>query len=160
MWPTGLQFRLPTKSVAGYCPPFTRHRLTQYFLVQCLFIACSPAIADDWVSDQGISYWCGGIGDESLAQIKSAEGSADAQLVLTAGSDGNYLSDVKLSVSSADKKLATSWQAAGPICLLRLPAGSFTVDANHGAEHRSARLTKRAAGAGKLQPLVINFKPE
>jgi len=117
-------------------------------------------MADDWVSDQGISYWCGGIGDESLAQLKSAEGSADAQLVLTAGSGGNYLSDVKLSVSSADKKHTASWQATGPICLLKLPPGNFSVDANHGDEHRSARLTRKSAGPAKVQPLVINFKPD
>jgi hypothetical protein len=126
--------------------------------MQCLFIACTPAIADDWVSDQGISYLCGGIGDESLAQIKSAAGSADAQLVLTAGSDGNYLSDVKLNISSADKKVAASWQASGPVCLLKLPPGSFTVDASNGNEHRTAKIAKKAAGAG-TQPVVINFKP-
>ncbi|HSD38962.1 MAG TPA: hypothetical protein VLC92_15725 [Rhodocyclaceae bacterium] len=116
-------------------------------------------MADDWVANEGISYLCGGIGDESLAQIKGAEGSADAQLVLTMGGGGNYLSDVKLSVSSTDKKHTATWQAAGPICLLKLPPGSFSVDASHGAEHRSARLTRKS-GTAKAQPLIINFKPD
>jgi len=127
--------------------------------VPCLLVFSGLSVADDWVSTQGISYWCGGVGAESQAQIKSAESSADAQLVLTAGGERGYLSDVKLTVASTDKQHSASWQATGPICLLKLPQGSFTVDAAYGDEHRSAQITRRPAKAGSLQPLIINFKP-
>ena len=117
------------------------------------------ASADEWVTTQGISYWCSGVGAESQAQINSAEASADARLLLTAGPDRSYLSDVKLTVMSADKKHTATWQASGPICLLKLPQGAYTVEANYRDERRAVPIARRSAKAGPLQPLVINFKP-
>lgn len=117
------------------------------------------AIADDWTNAQGISYWCGGIGAESQAQMKSAEGAADARLVLTAGGDRAFLSDVKLTVTSADKQHSATWQAAGPICLLKLPQGSYSIEASYRDERHNASLNIKPAKAGSLEPLIFTFKP-
>ena len=135
-------------------------KCTWHFLALSLAMAPLCASADDdWVTNQGISYRCGGIGDESLTELKSNAGTADAQLVLTAGQGGNYLSDVQLTVAGAKKQQSVSWQADGPVCLLKLPAGTSTVDASYGDEHRSVKLTKPAR-AGATKPVVINFKSE
>ncbi|MEC5388102.1 hypothetical protein VVD49_20380 [Uliginosibacterium sp. H3] len=128
----------------------------RHFLILTLAAAPMLGNAEEWVTTQGISYLCGGVGDESLAQMKSAESSADAQLVLTAGNERSYLNDVKLTVASADKQHAVTWQAAGPVCLLKLPQGSSTVDASYGDERRSLKLNKPAK-SGVRQPTVINF---
>jgi len=127
-----------------------------------LFAACTfpvLASADDWVTSQGISYWCAGVGAESQAQIKNAESAANARLMVTAGPERSYLSDVKLTVTSADKQRSASWQASGPICLLKLPQGSYTVEASYRDERRSAPLSITPGKSGSSEPLIFNFKP-
>ncbi|MDB5815225.1 MAG: hypothetical protein JWN23_2342 [Rhodocyclales bacterium] len=133
---------------------FTRHLL-------CASLLCTPvlALADDWVSEQGIAHWCAGVGDESRAQMVGAEGASNAQLVLTSGPERGYLSDVQLTVRSADKQHSASWQAQGPICLLKLPQGSYTVDATYGDEHRTTALNVKPGKAAGKQPVIFNFKP-
>jgi len=124
-------------------------------------LAASPALvlADGWVAEQGLSHLCGGVGDESQSQMKTEESASDAQLVLTAGPDRAYLSDVKLTVTSTDKQHSTSWQAQGPICLLKLPQGNYTINATYGDEHRATELNIKSGKTGNSPPLIINFKP-
>jgi hypothetical protein len=127
-----------------------------------LLAACTlPALAsaDEWVTTQGISYMCGGVGDTSQQEMKSEEGTADAQIVLTSGGERAYLNDVKLTVASADKQHTATWQATGPICLLKLPQGTSTVDANYGDERRSVQVAKPAK-PGASKQTILNFKAD
>lgn len=117
------------------------------------------AFADDWASEQGISFWCGGVGDESREQMKGAESTANARLLLTAGAERSYLSDVSVSITSADKRRSATWKASGPICLLKLPQGNYSVDASYRDEHHSAPLSIKAGKASGPQQLVFTFKP-
>ncbi len=130
-----------------------------HFLLLSLLALPSLAAADDWTGSQGISYWCGGVGAESQAQMKAAESLADARLVLTAGTERAFLSDVKVTVTSADKQHSASWQAAGPICLLKLPQGAYSVETSYRDERHTASLNVKPARAGALEPLIFTFKP-
>jgi hypothetical protein len=137
----------------------TTMKCKRHLVLMAAFALPALANADDWVTTQGISYMCGGVGDASQAQMKSEEGSADAQIVTTAGGDGAYLSDVQLSVASADKQHTATWQATGPICLLKLPQGKSTVDASYGDEHRSVQIAKPTK-PGATKQTILNFKTD
>lgn len=125
----------------------------------CAAAVPALAMADDWTTSQGVSYLCGGVGGSSQDDMKAASAGADAQLVITAGPDRAYLSDVKLTVSGANKQQLASWQAKGPICLLKLPPGNYTVDASYRDEHRTVPVAARQPKAGSPKQQVINFKP-
>jgi hypothetical protein len=134
-------------------------KIIKTLLVFGLLTSPALVLADGWVAEQGISHLCAGVGDESRAQMKTEEGGSDARLVLTAGPERGFLNDVKLTITSADKQRSVSWQAQGPICLLKLPQGNYTVDASYGDEHHAAELNIKSDKTGTSQPLIFNFKP-
>ena len=72
-----------------------------------------------------VQYRCGGIGlDESTAMRGAVKDYPLALLFAAAG--GEYLADVQVSISGAGQAAFT---ASGPVCLLRLPEGHYTVKA-------------------------------
>ncbi|MDB5801621.1 MAG: putative signal peptide protein [Rhodocyclales bacterium] len=131
----------------------------RHLLLVSLLAAPALATAEEWVTDKGLSHLCSGVGDESREQMKTAADASDARLVFTAGPERGYLNDVKLTLTSADKQRSTSWQAEGPICLLKLPQGNYTVDATYGDERRTAPLVIKSGKGGNTEPVIFNFKP-
>lgn len=72
-----------------------------------------------------VQYRCGGIGiDESTAMRSAATDYPLALLFAAAG--GEYQADVKVSLSGASQ---ADFTAGGPVCLLQLPPGHYTVKA-------------------------------
>lgn len=71
------------------------------------------------------AFRCGGIGsDESTAM--RAEMKNHPLSLLFARTDGAYLADVDVTVSGAAK---LEFRAAGPLCLINVPTGAYTVEA-------------------------------
>ena len=72
-----------------------------------------------------VQYRCGGIGvDESNAMRAAMK---DYPLALLfAASGGDYLADIQVQISGAND---ASFTAGGPVCLLKLPEGRYTVKA-------------------------------
>ena len=72
-----------------------------------------------------VKYRCGGIGvDESTAMRAATKDYPLALLFAAPG--GDYQADVKITISGAND---ASFTADGPVCLLTLPAGNYTVKA-------------------------------
>jgi hypothetical protein len=92
----------------------------------------------------GVSHRCGGISsDESTAM--RAQMKAHPLSLLFAQAGGAYIADVDVEIQSAQKAPVMKFRAAGPVCLIDLPPGSYTVAAT------SAGVTKDQAvtvGAG------------
>ena len=110
----------------------------------------------EWTTTQGISYHCAGVGLESRTEMaSSAEG--NAKITLTAGQERGYLSDVQLTVSGGDLSQPASWQSAGPICLLKLPAGQYKVNATFEGQQRQGSLNVPAAPSSNPPSLLFNF---
>lgn len=87
-------------------------------------IAAMPAMK---VQDAG-RYVCGGIGAEESAALRAAMKDHPLSL-LFARAAGDYLADVDVMVKDAKGGIALAMRASGPICLIDLPAGRYTVEA-------------------------------
>ncbi|MDQ8021711.1 MAG: hypothetical protein REI94_07715 [Moraxellaceae bacterium] len=113
----------------------------------------------DWASTQGVQHFCSGVGLESRDAMASA-GAANAKIMLTAGKEGGYLSDVQLTVSGGTLPQPASWQSTGPICLLKLPAGRYQVDADYEGERRTGTLNVPPVQSSNPPSLMLNFPAE
>lgn len=79
------------------------------------------------VQDTG-RYVCGGIGAEESTALRAAMKDHPLSL-LFARAGGDYLADVDVMVKDAKGGIALAMRASGPICLIDLPAGRYTVEA-------------------------------
>lgn len=79
------------------------------------------------------SFTCGGIGLDESTAYRAAMHRHPLSLMLTS-QDGSYLADVKIDIAHAggSKENVLSTDAQGPICLIDLPRGRYTVKATSG----------------------------
>jgi len=92
----------------------------------------------------GIDYVSGGVGDEDRAAVSARQAELPFKLVLSNGA-GEYIVANKLTLSTAQGELL-SVQDAGPIVLMKLPPGQYTLEATWRGktERRSVRATAAA----------------
>lgn len=88
---------------------------------------------------------CGGIGSDESTAMRGAMKSHPLSL-LFARADGAYLADVGVTVMDASGKPALKTRARGPVCLVDLPAGKYTIEADD-------------AGNVKKQMVTVGGKP-
>jgi hypothetical protein len=87
-----------------------------------------PVVAPTVGSEGSAPYRCGGIGsDESVAM--RAEMKNHPLSLLFARASGAYLADVAVTVKNASGATALALVANGPVCLVDLPPGRYTVEA-------------------------------
>lgn len=72
-------------------------------------------------------YRCGGIGSDESTAIR-AEMKAHPLSLLFARADGNYLADVDVRIQGAAAP-PLNFNAKGPVCLVDLPPGKYSVQA-------------------------------
>lgn len=89
------------------------------------------ATPPQWQTSGAGQYVCGGVSDEGMNAIKSQRGNAGSELLFTSGPTGVYVADVAVTVYGGNLKEAVSFNASGPLCLLKLPKGNYTVDAQY-----------------------------
>ncbi|MDP9899518.1 carboxypeptidase regulatory-like domain-containing protein [Variovorax ginsengisoli] len=102
----------------------------------CVALACVGASALTLVQAQSavppmrsegpVSYACGGIGVDESTAMRAAMKSHPLSL-LFARADGAYVADVSVTLTGAGAPVQL--RAGGPVCLLNLPAGQYTVEA-------------------------------
>ncbi|MBU1360562.1 MAG: carboxypeptidase-like regulatory domain-containing protein [Gammaproteobacteria bacterium] len=73
-------------------------------------------------------YVCGGIGSDESTAMRAAMKDHPLSL-LFARSGGAYLSDVSVTIKNAQGASAMTLRASGPVCLIDLPDGQYTVEA-------------------------------
>ncbi|MGJ7511789.1 carboxypeptidase regulatory-like domain-containing protein [Variovorax sp. GT1P44] len=111
-------------AVVGACAlaPWLAHAQT------AVVPAVVPAVAPAMKSDGSATYRCGGIGsDESVAM--RAEMKDHPLSLLFARAGGAYLADVAVTVKDSAGATALVMNANGPVCLVNLPPGRYTVEA-------------------------------
>ncbi len=126
----------------------------------CVALACVGASALTLVQAQGavpemrsegpVRYACGGIGVDESTAMRAAMKSHPLSL-LFARADGAYLADVAVTLTGA-AGAPVSLRAGGPVCLLNLPAGNYTVEA--ASEGVRKRQTVTVGGA----PKTLDFR--
>jgi hypothetical protein len=92
----------------------------------------------------GIDYISGGVGDEDRAAMSARQAELPFKVVLSNGG-GEYIVASKLTLSTPQGELL-SVQEAGPIVMMKLAPGQYTLEATwHGkTERRSVRATTAA----------------
>ena len=118
------------------------------------------AVADGLqvVREGAVAYSCGGVGADERRAMKALEPDANLKLLLVTAKRGGYLGGGELTVNDA-KGASVRIVADGPVCLLRLPAGSYRIAAAMDGTTRAAQVVI-GAGAGRLQRVVFAFPGE
>ena len=129
----------------------------------CVALACVGASALTLVQAQGavpemrsegaVRYACGGIGVDESTAMRAAMKSHPLSL-LFARADGAYLADVSVTLTGVGGagSAPVMLRASGPVCLVNLPAGNYTVEAV--TEGMSKRQTVTVGGT----PKTLDFR--
>lgn len=130
------------------------------FTLALLLFAATTAWAQtagpQWQSSGPARYVCGGVSDEGMDALAAHRSTANSELLFTSGPEGAYLAQVAVTISGAGLKQALSFTSSGPLCLLNLPAGSYTVEAEY--KGRSLKQNIKTPGTdSKGTPKQIKF---
>ena len=99
------------------------------FLVPHTFAAArTPQYLPEQKVVGGIAYLSGGIGREEQKSLRAAAKQYDLQLTFTTDS-GAYLAQVRVAIDDETGERLLEVNADGPIFLVRLPAGRYTISA-------------------------------
>jgi len=79
-------------------------------------------------SQGAVQYVCGGIGSDESTAMRTAMKDYPLSL-LFARADGAYLAEVAVTIKDGGGGTALAMRASGPVCLITLPAGRYTVEA-------------------------------
>jgi hypothetical protein len=85
-------------------------------------------------------YRCGGIGTDESVAMRAAMKDYPLSL-LFARASGAYLADVAVTVKDSSGATALAMQANGPVCLVDLPPGRYSVEAALGGVTKTQVVT-------------------
>lgn len=90
----------------------------------------------------GVSFISGGIGMDSAERLKAREKEFNLKLVFTLV-EGNYMSDVGVTIKNAAGKAVIEHVADGPFFMAKLPAGTYSVSAVHEGKAQTRKVSVR-----------------
>ena len=95
--------------------------------------------------ENGITYLSGGIGNDEAVAMKAEAKSYPLSMIFSAGKDNEYLADVKVNIKDKAGKDVLNAVSNGPIMLVKVPAGSYTIAAerNGKALHHAVRVNHK-----------------
>ena len=102
--------------------------LTALALVAGAMTAHAQSGMPAWKGEGAVRHVCGGIGSDESNVMRAAMKDHPLAL-LFARADGAYLADVQVEIKAADGATALSLRATGPVCLVDIPAGRYTIAA-------------------------------
>lgn len=103
----------------------------------------------------GIRYLSGGIGGDEQERFKAAESEYPVKVVF-ANSNGAYMSNVDISVTDKSGATILSMKTNGPILLLDLDPGSYTIKATDQGQVKTQNITVSDTAATKTY--TVHFK--
>jgi len=105
-----------------------------------------------------VPYTSGGIGADDMQRLKEVSGNYNLKVICTLNS-GHYLSDVVIQIKDAKGELILDTLSEGPVFLVKLEPGTYTVEASVRNESFSKKITiAKAASAQKLPQREIYFR--
>lgn len=122
-----------------------------------LAVASTVVLAGEpsMVREGAVSYFCGGVGAGERRAMKALEAQANLELLFVTQKRGGYLADVEFIVDDGRGAKVLQAVSDGPLCLLMLPAGRYTVRASFGGATRSASVSVAAAAAAHRVALAF-----
>jgi hypothetical protein len=94
-----------------------------------LSVSAAAAILPVSVTENGVTYLSGGFDPEEALAMQAEARSYPLSLVFSAGERSEPLADVKVTIKDAAGKVLLDDFSTGPIMLVRLPAGQYTISA-------------------------------
>lgn len=105
------------------------------------------------INPDGIRYMSGGIGADEQAMFKAAE--ADYPVKVTfANSNGAFMSDVEVMVKNSAGETVLGLYTDGPILMMDLKPGNYTLTADDGSEVKTQKLNV----TDKIRSHTLHFK--
>lgn len=122
----------------------TLSRWMPWLMVAALLVpVAGPAqSAERVMSANGTSWVSGGVGADSLQRLKALEPQFNLKLVFTLV-EGNYLSDVRVTIANGAGKTLVTHAADGPLLLVKLPAGQYQVNADYAGKTQARKVVIR-----------------
>ena len=146
-----------------HAPPTPRAwpSCARWGLLAALAACVASAHALGWREQDGIGWACGGIGVEERQALKVMESKASAVLLFVAGTRGTLTADTHLRIVSAtDATLGLDIAADGPICVIKLPAGHWKIEARHGQTLRIQDVVLKAQDSAAPRRIQFAFPEE
>jgi hypothetical protein len=82
------------------------------------------------VSDQGIRYVSGGVGEDERAELDALSNQYNLRLLFAMQGSGEYLAAVRVNILDAHGGTVLTAQSRGPWFFTQLPPGDYVVDAS------------------------------
>jgi hypothetical protein len=126
-------------------------KLTPTFLIPTLafgiVIPAAGALASGMLPNtqtrDGITYMSGGFGKAEADAMKEEAKHYPLSIIFSENKNNEYLADVDVVIRDTSGKIVLNAPSSGPIMLVRLPEGKYTIAAEaHGKTlHRTAKVT-------------------
>jgi hypothetical protein len=100
----------------------------------------------------GMDYLNGGFGTEQADRMRAMSGDFAVQMTFVERNEGRdeFVADVHLRVADRGGRTVLDLPSQGPIFLLQVPPGSYTVEAEHGGEVKTRRFDVAAGRHDRL----------
>jgi hypothetical protein len=115
-------------------------------------LAASGASLPQVMTEGGISWMSGGVGRSEAAAMKQEAGHYPLSMVFSAGKHNEYLADVHVVIKNKAGKIVLDNVSTGPIMLVRLPAGKYSV-----AAVDNGQTLRRTASVAAKGDTPLNF---
>ena len=119
-----------------------------------LSFTAAPAAVIESQHAGGVRSLQGGVGQAEQQQMKDAASSYSLGLTFAADS-GAYLADVAVRVLDAKGRAVFETTARGPIVLVDLPPGRYTVEASHQGRMQRSQVS---LAQGKSRALTLHWR--
>jgi hypothetical protein len=97
-------------------------------------------------TEHGITYMSGGIGRDEADAMKAEAKHYPLSLTFSAGKQNEYVADVPVTIKDHSGKTVLDTVSAGPIMLVKLPAGKYRVVAKMHGKTLQHSVTVKAKG--------------
>ena len=118
------------------------------------FLWAVPA-ADSWSAVEGRGaggepYATGGVGDEERASLTRRRQEFNVWITTAARQSGAYLADVRVKITDAANRQVLETALDGPLILIRLAPGQYTIEASLEQQKQQRAVTIGAQGHREL----------
>jgi hypothetical protein len=105
----------------------------------------------------GIAWACGGVGYGERSALKSLEARSNLVVLFVSGTRGAFAADVKVRITNPSlPDLGLDLVSDGPLCVVRLPAGIWQIQASWRGDTRQ-QTVQIAAAPDSLRRVTLNF---
>lgn len=104
--------------------------VTAWLVPVCAISAEDMAILPEAKTQNGISYLSGGIGSDQVTAMQEAATDYSLMLTCSVQNTGEYLADVKVSITDKSGAVVLDTVTEGPILLVKLSPGQYHLSAD------------------------------